>query len=342
MKGRKLLFLSFPFPTFLRNHCTNFNDWHKHRNSSTVLLLSSSSYPVFLSDPFDRCSLLLSQTLPRKLKLPPRITHTDNKEVQNVSGPRFPQSCFSLLFGLFLGSLFSFILSNPGSTSLLPFLEAIIALVSYSTATCIVPFSAILFAEILTLRTQAHSILFPSLLFALSGIAQERVGVGRAVWWIQEMGELKWLARIGGNVLVDPVWAAAGFSIAKLMYLPFDTNFIAFITQGEEGEVERDLLHSEEEGDETTPQPQAELNERSPLLLPQRITRQSFVSIASRRPKHLTKPILILSFLLLLQLFSPIFTYLPSTIHYSHPSPIDPEYVYPPVSPSRFCRSTSS
>ncbi|GAA5831549.1 hypothetical protein JCM5353_000433 [Sporobolomyces roseus] len=250
---------------------------------------------------------------------------------KNVTGSRFPQSCLSLLLGLSIGSILAFLLSTPGSSSLLPFIDTLIVLVSYTTATVIIPFSAILLSEILILRTNSNSILFPSLLFSLSGIAQERVGVGRAVWWIQETGELSWIAKLGGRVLVDFVWAAAGFSIARLMYLPFDTSFVGFmIREEEEGEGERDLLqHSEPEEGATQPRP--ELTERSPFLFPQRITQQSFISIASRRPKHLTKPTSTLSFLLLLQIFSPLFTYGPQTVHHSHPSPLDPEYTYPPV-----------
>lgn len=160
---------------------------------------------------------------------------------------------------------------------------------------------------------------------------QERVGVGRALWWIRQTSEieLNWIERLGGMVLIDFVFAAAGFSIAKLLYLPFDSNFIALMSSREE---EVDLLQDSEEGqiNETT---QA-TSERSPLLVPhpRRLISQSFLTVASTRPKHLSKPILILSFLLFLQLVCPLFTYPSSPLAHSHPSPVDSDFTYPPVS----------
>lgn len=141
------------------------DDRSKYRNSFTVLLLSPSVDLISPTDLVDCFSFLLSQTLSSKLFSFPFTLKTNHLEVQNVTGSRFPQSCLSLLLGLSIGSILAFLLSNPGSSSLLPLVDTLIVLVSYTTATVIIPFSSILLSEILILRTNSNSILFPSLLF---------------------------------------------------------------------------------------------------------------------------------------------------------------------------------
>ncbi|GAA5885787.1 hypothetical protein JCM16303_006064 [Sporobolomyces ruberrimus] len=119
----------------------------------------------------------------------------------NVSS-RFPLSCLSLLLGLFIGSTVSFCTYNGSTLRLLSLSDATIALLLYSTSVVLFPFAAILLSEIIIFRFALHhSIVFPSLLFALAGIAQERVGVGRALWWVRKTGEieLRWLGKLKGS-----------------------------------------------------------------------------------------------------------------------------------------------
>jgi len=161
---------------------------------------------------------------------------------------------------------------------------------------------------------------------------QERVGVGRGVWWIHVIGEnelLRWFSRVGGVVLVDFVVATAGFSLAALVWTLFETDraIMKMWVRQEIEEEERDLLQPEEEAQETTPLFRNASQSCAQIL-------SSSAPPAQKPVNRLLKPIYIISFLLCLQILAPIFAspaFSPST-HGSHPSTTDPAFEYPPIS----------
>ncbi|GAA5897246.1 uncharacterized protein JCM6883_006630 [Sporobolomyces salmoneus] len=277
----------------------------------------------------------------------------------HVSGPNFLRSLAILLSALSLGSLLSFLFTHRSIFTLsLPATEIFAALILYLISSTLLPFSAILLAEIIFFRFPPHSypILVPALVFALAGIAQERPsGVGRTVWWNTKYpssgGLGRWVDELGGNTLWDFIVASAGFSVAWCAWSWFEReewwmNFL--LARQETGETGDLLQHYEQEnnGEGETTEVEGPVGateegggegvesiptEQTPLL-PAR-TDEARMNWETKK-NRLLKPLSILAFLLFLWLISPLFSTTSlrtSTARRSHPSPIDPEFVYPPM-----------
>lgn len=133
--------------------------------------------------------------------------------------------------------------------------------------------------------------------------------------------------------MIDFVFGLAAFSLAELLFRPFELNtkLLALLrreeTETEDGE--RDLLQTDSGQEQREP---IQGTEQTPLLVPQ------MFRVSSRDGpdrKRLLKPLSILTFLLFLQLVSPLYSrsllLSSSNIERQHPSPQDPDYTYPPV-----------
>ncbi|GAA6062842.1 hypothetical protein JCM10212_001848 [Sporobolomyces blumeae] len=100
------------------------------------------------------------------------------------------------------------------------YIDELFGLANYSVAVVVLPFAALVVGELVVARVKTPSfgtyasIFACALSFALAGIAQERAGVGRSVWWIRHAdAELRWMASVGGPVLVDFVFASFAFAL---------------------------------------------------------------------------------------------------------------------------------
>ncbi|GAA5989220.1 hypothetical protein JCM11641_006572 [Rhodosporidiobolus odoratus] len=203
-----------------------------------------------------------------------------------------------LLLSLVVGSTFSLLLTNSNASSILSSTgDTLFAVTLYALSTAFFPLFGRFAGEALLLlsppRTPYSSLLFSAWTFAIAGVVQEKLGVGRVLWWVSpEQEGLTWLARVAGQVVLDLAVGGAGVAAGHAA-------FSAFSAPGEN----ENLLG--EEGDAT----------------PRQQSKSSWTRL--REPTFLA---LAIAFLALLGPIIPSPSYRPS-----HPSPTDPEYTYPPL-----------
>ncbi|GAA5823742.1 hypothetical protein JCM11251_003276 [Rhodosporidiobolus azoricus] len=250
----------------------------------------------------------------------------------------------ALLFSLLsLGSALSFacsnasdfdggLFSNPGN--------AAAAIVLYSLGTALLPLLGLLLPHLASFLpsslfpTSLHfsysRLLLPAWTFALAGVAFEHIlGIGRVGWWVRPDGFLldSRVRRMGGQVAVDVVIAAAGVALGDVVYE-------LVVTAGQEtgrtpqqegvGGERRDLLEDDSSGTEEEP------------LLPGFADPTQASRSPSRPPRNFRHkvhhPLALLSLLTIFCLASPLFPSSSfSAVNLVHPSPVDPSYVYPPL-----------
>ncbi|GAA5924109.1 hypothetical protein JCM1841_004576 [Sporobolomyces salmonicolor] len=262
---------------------------------STVSLAALSAYSLApATPPICVAVLIAAVTLILKLLLSTRL-HVHSGAAAELA---------ALFLALLTGSTIAFACSNPHLGSIVSGADSLIGLLLYSTFVCLVPLLGLLLGELVAssfpASCPASAILFSTLCFVASGLVQEQLGAGRALWWIRHAdAELDWAATYGGPPLVDCLYAMGGIALAQIIFLAMDTN-----AQGEAINL---------------------LSE--PAELPVQ-TSLSPETTATQLPR-LRKPIAVLAFALCLLFVSPILR-TPAFDH-AHPSPQDPSYRYPPL-----------
>lgn len=159
----------------------------------------------------------------------------------------------------------------------------------------------------LTPSSSLTPLLLPTWLFALCGVLEESVGVGRVAWWISASvasdGGLGWVTKWGGQVAVDAAIATAGVALAGVLA-------VALMEAKEKGKA-RNLL--EEDGEEE--------EERQ----------HDAGSHEGDQKQHPRLPRTPLRLLVVVTFLAAIGPLLPEpAFHPSYPSP-DPSYTYPPL-----------
>ncbi|GAA5945493.1 hypothetical protein JCM10213_004175 [Rhodosporidiobolus nylandii] len=205
-----------------------------------------------------------------------------------------------LLLALTVGSTLSFALANRGVASVLSSsCDTFLAVCLYAVSTALFPLSGLLAGEgLLFLSPHAPSfanLILPAWTFALAGVLQEQLGVGRVVWWIQpQVGGMSWLARGAGQVALDVTVAVAGLAVAELLSLALN---------GGMDEEQQDLL-----GDECGAHGR---------------------EARRRRFSRMRKPLRLILLVAAIALLGPL---LPANSPApAHPSPGDVAYTYPPL-----------
>ncbi|GAA5859450.1 hypothetical protein JCM1840_004621 [Sporobolomyces johnsonii] len=262
---------------------------------STVTLSALSAYALTPTTP-PVCVTVLIAAVTLFLKL---LLSTHFKSPSKAAA-----ELAAIFLALLTGSTIAFTCSNPHLGSILSGADSLIGLLLYSTFVCLVPLLGLLFGELVASSFPAScpssAILFSTLCFAASGLVQEQLGAGRALWWIRHAdAELDWAATYGGPPLVDCLYAMAGVALAQIVFVSMETN-----AQGETLDL---LSEAEELPVQTSP-----AAETPAIQLP-----------------RLRKPVAVLAFVLFLLFISPL---LPApAFDHSHPSPQDPTYRYPPL-----------
>ncbi|KAL8292968.1 hypothetical protein RQP46_000662 [Phenoliferia psychrophenolica] len=217
----------------------------------------------------------------------------------------------SILLGALVGgSTLSFALSHPGLATVLPPFESFLGLSLLSILFTIIPLLGILSGEAILQFASGpwRAVLVPAATFTVAGIVEERLGVGRTVWWVRDGVESEdWLVAYGGQPLLD-------FAVAGLAAVVADSTLrilgMVELTQSDTVNHQRISLIDEDDDDDreanlstTPPRPSSRLRRALPFLP-------------------------LITFLLPIFL-GPLLPY--PTFHRHHPAAESPTFEYPPV-----------